>query len=253
MDDPEKIADLWGIILDETLDTTTKLGKARPFRFNGVSGPTWNTIIGHMDAFNSNPMMKSTMDNLNSVYQAIINDPLQDPAKKKGTILEKAAAANQMMRIFQQFPDDPGKWDEALQSILNPLSKKQLNSLLISRLGAGFGGLAAAPEWMTLETARETLPEEYKTRPGFQMQHAIAGKEIEENEKRVLERSGRTIVDQYTMPTGERVYSTVPIPRDEFGNPMLRATETQGNLFVVRSIKDNRGRITQKIVPVGTK
>lgn len=246
-EDPFAIAELWGIVLDETLDTTEKLKRARSFKFNGVPGNMWESITGKIDEFSGDPAKESVLKNLNSVYNAIIHESTTSDPNRKKKILEKANAGEAMLNLFRQYPDDPGKWDEALQSILKPIGKRQLHLMLQRKLSARFGGFTS-PEWMTLETAREQFPEEFAARPAFQMQHAIAGPEIEKAEKEKLEKAGHTIVDQAMTPTGDRVYSTVPIPRDAFGNPDLAAVAKSGNLYVVRSRVKGR-KIIQEILP----
>ena len=46
-------------------------------------------------------------------------------------------------------------------------------------------------------------------------------------------------------PKGDMVYSTVPIPRDEFGNPDLATVAAAGNLWVVKSVEEG-DKIIQK-------
>ena len=89
------------------------------------------------------------------------------------------------------------------------------------------------------------MPKEFAARPAFQMQHAIAGKEIEEGERAALKKGKVSPVDQFMTPKGDMVYSTVPIPRDEFGNPDLATVAAAGNLWVVKSVEEG-DKIIQK-------
>ncbi|MFH2114546.1 MAG: hypothetical protein ABIJ86_08585, partial [Spirochaetota bacterium] len=132
-ENPFRVAELQAIILDDKLDPTEKLKRARPYKFNGVPGDKWHQIVGWLDEYSGDPNKSKVIKDINSLYSAIYADPGFNESDRKQKALEKSAVVDQMFNLFRQFPDNPEKWNEGLQPVLEPIKARQLHLMLQKR------------------------------------------------------------------------------------------------------------------------
>ena len=252
LEDPAKEAELWAIVMDDKLTSTEKWSRARSYLGNGVPGNKYAQITGHINDIRDD--WNLVLKDLNAFYNASIMAIDKSDDQRKAMALEKAAAGRAMMEIFRTYPDAPDKWDAAVQSLLNPSAKKELTRMMQSKLGARFRWFGTS-EAMQLETLREQMPREFTGAPGLVAQRSIQEPQIIKEEtatiNSVLASQGRKdqIVDYYRLASGDFVYATVPIPRDENGVPSredLKKLRAAGQLFTVQSVAQGR-RIEQVV------
>ena len=154
--------------------------------------------------------------------------------------MEKAAAGQALLQLFRAYPDDPAKWDAGLQSLLEPMSKREIMRRVEERLQARFPGLLGlglSPA-MALETMAEQMPAEFVSQPKLGAERTLSAEDRGREEQRILTGAGLTIVDRAQDEKGHWIFSTRQIPRDENGRPILEELRKAGALYQVRSRKE---------------
>ena len=252
-EDPDQVAALCRLVMNDKLSVTTKIERAKPFFANGVPPDRYFQITAHIKVLNNNPAWEATMSSVTAYYDASMAAET-DPDERKRLALEMGEVIPAMVRLFNKFPGAPDKWEEGRRKIMDPRAKAEVIRLLEGRLNARFPGFLSGgrvSDAMKLETAAEQLGAEFTASPGLVAQRALQAGQIAEEEQRILEGAGVRVVDRVQNPdSGEWYYTTERIPRDESGRPILKNLLAARKVFVVRSRPEGR-RIAQKAGIIG--
>lgn len=252
-DDPDRVAEMVAKVFADGPSVTDKVVAINPYLANGVSPGTWQKFRGLIDEYNGREDWKTAMRPVTTYYTAAIQDPINGD-KRQELALEQGAAAQAMISVFRQYPNDPAMWKQASDSIMDKSVLPQLIKQVQGQLKASFPSVAWAfggvSEATQLETMRELAPAKFGKSPGLVAQTSMQANKIAEEEKGLLSKAGVTTVDSYRDPkTGAWFYSTVLIPRDSKGNVDLAALAKVGNLYQVIETTQG-GKFTRQPVKV---